>query len=138
MDEDYVEGLTGDEIINDALDMVAAKLHQDCNLRSTDAYTGGYEGYIEVHLKLRGLDTAEVKSRIIVGAPLSVTSGTEPSPETEVETRVDIELEPRLNLVRERSGQDVPTLTKDDDGKTVVKKRHYAKPKPEPELTSTE
>lgn len=129
--EEYVEGLNGEEIINDVLDQVEGKLRGDCNLRANDSYDGGYDGWVEIHLKLRGIDTAEVERKIVVGAPASATfNGTEPTEikEATVDARVEIPLEPRLNLVRERSGQGVPTLTKEEDtGQTVVKKRHYGR-----------
>lgn len=132
--DDYVEGLTGEEIINDILDQVERKLRGDCNLRDTDAYTGGYEGTIDVRLKLRGLDTAEVNRTVIVGAPATALADATGTPtgetrlvETSVETHLDIPLEPRLNLVRERSGQGVPTLGKDEEGNTVIKKRRYVR-----------
>lgn len=129
MEDDYVEGLTGEEIINDLLDQVAEKLRGDCNLREMDAYTGGYEGTVKIHLKLHGLDTAEVKMDIPVTRPADEEFpevGESPI-DTEVDAEVEIAQEPRLNLVRERSGQDVPTLSKDEEGAVVVKKRHYAK-----------
>lgn len=130
--EDYVEGLSGEEIIIDVLVQTEKMLRGDCNLRNMDAYDGGYDGWIEVHLNLRGLDTAVVKRKIVVGAPASVTlSGAGEQPigfeENTVNVRVDIPLEPHLNLVRERSGQGVPTVTKDENGQVVVKKRHYAR-----------
>ena len=128
--DDYVEGLTGEEIINDILDQVETKLRGDCNLRETDSYTGGYDGRVEVHLNLHGLDVAEIKHKIVVSAPASATyAGTEEAPaeETTIDVCVDIPLEPRVNLVRERSEQDVPTLGKDETGATVVRKRHYAR-----------
>ena len=130
MEDDYVEGLTGEEIINDLLDQVAEKLRGDCNLREMDAYTGGYDGSVKVHLNLRGLDTAVVKIDVPVSAPASEdfpTDGDSPIVDTEIDADVEIALEPHLNVVRERSGQDVPTLGKDEEGAVVVKKRHYAK-----------
>lgn len=129
MENDYVEGLTGEEIINDLLEQIAAKLRGDCNLREMDAYTGGYEGTAKIHLKLHGLDTAEVKLDIPLGTPddAEYPEVGELPIETEVDAEIDVKLEPRLNLVRERSGQDVPTLSKDEDGAPIVKKRHYAK-----------
>lgn len=140
MEDDYVEGLTGEEIIVDMLDQVAAKLRNDCNLRETDAYQGGYDGWVEVHLNLRGLDLAKVDNKVIVNAPASATykglqeheAGikAESAPEITkktVDAMVEIPLETKLNVVRERSGQDVPTLSKDESGRPVVKKRHYAK-----------
>jgi hypothetical protein len=120
-DEGYVEGLTGEEIINDVLDLIHSKLRSDCSLRETDAYTGGYDGTIDIKLNLHGLDTENVHARITIGKAVE-------DPEAKkVDTQVEIPLEPRLNVVRERSGQDVPTLSKDDEGRVVVKKRHYAK-----------
>ena len=130
MEDDYVEGLSGEEIINDVLDQVAEKLRGDCNLREMDAYTGGYDGTVKVHLNLRGLDTAEVKVDVHVSAPAETGFPAVGDPsivETEIDADVEIALEPRLNVVRERSGQDVPTLGKDEEGAVVVKKRHYAK-----------
>ena len=130
MEDDYVEGLTGEEVINDLLDQVAEKLRGDCNLREMDAYTGGYDGSVKVHLKLHGLDTAEIKTEISVIAPATEdfpVDGESPVIDTEVDAEIEIPLEPRLNIVRERSGQDVPTLGKNEEGAVVVKKRHYAK-----------
>lgn len=121
MEDDYVEGLTGVEIIEDALDQTAQKLRGDCNLREMDSYTGGYDGYIDVHLNLHGLDTVEIKTKIIFG-----TETADPDAKV-VDAHVEIPLELRLNVVRERSGQEVPTLAKDEEGRVVVKKRRYAK-----------
>lgn len=116
-----MEGLTGEEIINDVLDQVETKLRGDCNLRETDAYMGGYDGSIEVHLNLHGLDTAEIKTKIVFG-----TTVDDPTAK-KVDTQVEIPLEPRLNVVRERSGQEIPSLGKDESGRPVVKKHRYAK-----------
>ena len=126
MEDDYVEGLTGEEIINDVLDQVAEKLRNNCNLREADAYTGGYEGTVDVHLKLRGFDLAEVKVKVEVKRPAETEQSGEIE-ETELDEHVEIALEPRLNLVRERSGQEIPSLGKDENGHAVVKKRRYAR-----------
>ena len=122
-EDDYVEGLTGDEIINDLLDQLDGKLHNDCNLRATDSYPGGYDGWIEYHLRLRGLDTEEIHSTIIVGAP--PVKPIEDVVEKVAKGCVDIPLEPQLNVVRQRSNQDVPTLSRDEAGNPVIKKRRY-------------
>lgn len=122
MEEEYVEGLSGAEIIDDIKALVAERLGGDCNLRPADSYTGGYDGWIEIHLNLHGLDTAQVKTKIVMGA---VRDDTE---QAQVVARIEIPLEPALNVVRERAGLGIPTLAKDVDGKTVIKKRHYAKP----------
>lgn len=130
MEDDYVEGLTGEEIINDVLDQTDSKLRGDCNLRGSDSYPGGYDGWVDVHLNLRGLDLAQVKTKVIVGAPAGADFSAldkDAVKETVVDAHVEIPLETRLNAVRERSGQDVPTLAKNEEGTVVVKKRHYAR-----------
>lgn len=128
MDDEYVEGLNGEEIINDVLDQLATKLRGDCNLRKSDAYTGGYEGTADLHLKLHSLDTVEVHAKVTLNAPASIPLPPDASThESEVEAHIDIPLEPSLNLVRERSGQDIPTLGLNENGEKVVKKRHYAR-----------
>ena len=127
--DEYVEGLTGEEIINDVLEQVAARLRSNCNLRVTDSYTGGYEGTVDVHLKLHGFDLHDVKTSVPVSAP--AIAGAETSGEAdegeEIDAQVDIALEPRLNLVRERSDQDIPSLGKDASGQVVIKKRRYVR-----------
>ena len=62
-----------EEIINDVLEQVAEKLRGNCDLREMDAYTGGYEGTIDVHLKLHGFDLAEVNTKIAVSAPATAS-----------------------------------------------------------------
>jgi hypothetical protein len=122
-EDDYVEGLNGEEIINDFLDQVEGKLHSDCNLRVTDSYPGGYDGWFEYHLQLRGMDTAEIHSKVIVGAPpIKPLAG---MVEKVVEGRINVPLETQLNVVRERSNQDVPTLSRDESGNPVIQKRRY-------------
>lgn len=132
--DEYVEPLTGEEIINDILDQVERKLRGDCNLRDTDAYTGGYDGTVDIRVRLRGLDTAEVNRTVIVGAPATALADATGTPaeettveETAIEAHLEIPLEERLNLVRERSGQGIPTVSKDENGQTVIKKRRYAR-----------
>jgi hypothetical protein len=130
VEDEYVEGLSGEEIINDVLEQIAEKLRGNCDLREMDAYTGGYEGTIDVHLKLHGFDLVEVNTKIAVSAPATATFAEAPLTaiqETEVEEHVEIPVEERLNLVRKRSGQDIPSLGKDESGQVVVKKRHYAR-----------
>ncbi len=124
---EYVEGLTGEEIINDVLDQVEVKLRSDCNLREMDSYQAGYDGSVHVHLNLRGVDLVEIKQEIAVTRPGNQALENVEIKETQVDAQIDIALEPRLNLVRERSGQEVPTLSKDEDGHEVIKKRRYAR-----------
>ncbi len=124
---EYVEGLTGEEIINDILDQVEAKLRADCNLRETDSYQAGYDGNVHVHLNLHGVDIVEIKQDIAVNRPANQDLSGAQITEKTVDAEIVIALEPRLNLVRERSGQEVPTLSKDESGHEVIKKRRYAR-----------
>lgn len=127
MENEYVEGLSGEEIINDVLEQVASRLRNNCNLRLIDCYMGGYEGTVEVHLKLHGFDLTEIKSSIAVSVPASpACAGTGGEIQhTEITEHVEIPLEPRLNLVRERSDQGIPSLGKDANGQAAIKKRRY-------------
>ncbi len=128
---DYVEGLNGTEVINDLLDQVAQRLHSDCNLRDSDSYTGGYKAHVTVKLTLYGLDPVDVEKTVIVSKPTAEAVAPENAERmhtVESETEVEVPVEERLNVVRERSGQDIPTLTRTEEGKPEIKRRSYAKP----------
>jgi hypothetical protein len=125
VEDDYVEGLTGEEIIVDALEQMAERLRKDCNLRENDTYTNGYDGWVEAHLNLHGVNEEKVHVKVAIGQAV------EDPDAIEVDAKVEIPLEPRLNVVRERSGQGIPTITKNEEGALTVKKRHYARKKAE-------
>jgi hypothetical protein len=117
--DDYVEPLSGEEIIIDLCDQIAAKLRSDCNLRPSDAYSGGYSAKVTVHLEAYGMDTATVDA--------SVSTGTlQDDPDELIDTTYEIPVETALNTVRERSDQPVPTLA-EVEGKQEVRPRRYVR-----------
>jgi len=129
--ENYVEGLSGSEIIIDVLSQVEARLQNDCNLRHSDSYPGGYEGEVTVRLKCYGLDSSDV----VMTVPIKSEKVTRPSSENQlVETAVDetvkIPVDPALDMVRERSGQPIPTMSRDESGQPKTNYRRYAKHPP--------
>ena len=123
---DYVEGLTGKEIITDFLAQIEEKLTNDCNLRETDSYPGGYDGSFEYHLNLHGMDRIEVKGKISVSDPEGVRVLVNEKVFV-AEEKGEVPVEERLNVVRERSHQDVPTLSLNEDGVPTIKKRQYTR-----------
>jgi hypothetical protein len=116
---DFVEALSGEEIVIDLCSQLAEKLRKDCNLRESDSYQGGYMAKITVHLEAYGMDTATVDA--------TVATGTEQDhPDELLDAEYEIPVEPLLNVVRERSEQPVPTLA-EEGGQPVVKSRRYVR-----------
>lgn len=123
-DGDYVEPLTGEEIITDACVQLAEHLRRDCNLRDTDSYEGGYSAKIKVSLYLYGMDTVAVDVEMAAGAP---TGGVYDGPDRVTETEFEVPQEQALNLVRERSEQPVPTVTNLENGQQEIRQRRYVR-----------
>jgi hypothetical protein len=117
--DEYVEPLSGEEIVIDLCSRIAEKLRADCNLRESDAYSGGYMAKVTVHLEAYGMDTANVDVAVVTGKP-------QDTPDELLDTEYEIPREEALNKVRERSDQPVPTLTS-EGGQPVVKQRRYVK-----------
>lgn len=115
--DEYVEPLSGEEIVVDLCSQIAAKLRADCNLRETDAYSGGYMAKVTVHIEAYGMDTATVDATISTGKQ-------QENPDELLDTTYEIPVEEALNKVRERSDQPVPTLT-NEGGQPVIKPRRY-------------
>lgn len=106
-----IPGLSGEEIIVDFCEQLAARLRRDCNLRPADSYVNGYSAEITgLKLKLYGIDTAEVEIQsLTVGKqPAQLVEGTEVV--TTVETDLVVAHEPDLVAVRERSQQEAPEV----------------------------
>jgi len=117
--DEYVEGLTGEEIIIDLCSQLAEKLRKDCNLRETDCYHGGYSAKIKIHLEGYGMDTVTVEAEVSTGKE-------QVNPDELIDTEYEIPVEPALNKVRERSDQPVPTLS-NEGGQPVIKPRRYVR-----------
>lgn len=119
--EGFVMPLSGEEIINDVLLHVERKLRTDCNLRDTDAYSGGYDGEINIKLNLHGMDVARAEVSVQMGRPID-------DPEAHVlEEKIEIEHDKDLDAVRERSEQEIPIQTLDGTGKHEIKGRKFAR-----------
>ena len=66
-ESDYVEPLTGEEIIIDLCEQIASKLRKDCNLREADSYQSGYSAKVTIHLEAYGMDVAPVDVEVVTG-----------------------------------------------------------------------
>jgi len=119
-DGDYVEPLSGEEIVTDVCNQLAESLRRDCNLRESDAYEGGYSARIKATIQLYGMDTMTVEVEVPIGKP-------QENPDRVVDTEFDIPVETALNVVRERSEQPVPTLTQLETGEAIVRPRRYVR-----------
>lgn len=119
-EENYVEPLTGEEIIIDLCTQIAEKLRRDCNLRETDSYGGGYSATVTIHLEAYGLDTATVEATLSTGQ-------TQDQPDELIDTTVEVPVEAALNEVRERSEQPVPSLTQFEGEAPAVRPRRYVR-----------
>lgn len=119
-DVEYVEALTGREIVNDLLVQIDEKLSRDCNLRDTDSYQGGYSAKVTIHLEAYGMDTVIVEASVTTGKP-------QDSPDELLDDVLEIPVEPALDQVRERSGQPVPTLAVNESGQPEIRQRRYTR-----------
>jgi hypothetical protein len=117
--EDYVEPLSGEEIVLDCCTQLAEKLRADCNLRPSDAYSGGYYAKITIHLEAYGMDVSTVDTQFTAGKQ-------QDNPDELLQTELEIPVEPALNMVRKRSDQPVPTLS-DEGGEPQVHQRRYVR-----------
>jgi hypothetical protein len=116
--DNAVQGLNGHEVITDLLYQVEKQLQRDCNLTTMCCYEGGYEAEVQVKLKLHGIDIEKVDTTVSVGVP-------DQRPGTTVEESVKVDRSEQLDQVRKRSEQPIPTMSKEPDGKPVVKQRRY-------------
>jgi hypothetical protein len=123
--DEYVEPLTGEEIVIDVCSQIATWLRRDCNLRDSDSYQGGYRGTVKLRLDLFGMDQVTVEVEIPVSLPLQVQNG-DGTPDQVIDAELEIPAESSLNTVRERSDQPIPTLT-NEGGQPVVKPRRYVR-----------
>jgi hypothetical protein len=117
---DYVEPLTGEEIIIDLCSQIADRLRKDCNLRDSDSYPSGYSAKVTVHVEAYGMDQATVDMSLSVGAAQA-------DPSTVIDTEIEVPVETALDQVRERSDQPIPTLSM-EEGVAVIKPRRYVRP----------
>jgi hypothetical protein len=95
-----VESLTGEDIVQDVAQRVAAALAGNCFLRGLDSYSS-YSARVTIELQLRDLDVTQVEKTLVIGKH-------DPGrPSQPVKVKVP---EATVEAVRERSGSLPPNL----------------------------
>lgn len=114
--------LSGAEVVEALVDQLRTKLQRDCYLNPNSAYDY-FSATIAVSIQMH-----DAGALVPVSVTLTVASGVEP-PDDSIETVegvVEIPMAPP-NEVRVKTGQGVPTMTKDANGNTVVKPVRYSR-----------
>jgi hypothetical protein len=113
--------LSGAEVIEAILDRLRSSLQADCHLNANSAYDWFSA---EVAVKL---DMHDAGAHIKVDRIAKIHSGTHPSEDLQ-HVEADFHIDPAPpNEVRVDTGQPVPTLTKDEQGRDVVKGVRYSR-----------
>lgn len=118
--------LSGTEVVEAIVDKVRAKLRRDCYLSPNMAYD-----WFMATIKIE-LDVHDAGTTLKIDTTEVIAEGEEPGEDEPIMTvseHMDIPAAPP-NTVRIETGQDIPTLTK-ENGKNVVKGVRYGKPKPQ-------
>lgn len=63
-----VQGLNGNEIVDDIIAQLRKRLSGDCSLRPQDSYSRGYSAKVTYHLECYGLDKETVDGEFDLGA----------------------------------------------------------------------
>lgn len=113
--------LSGAEIIEAVVDKLRTRLRGDCYLNQNSAYD-----WFTATLKIE-LDLHDTGAMVRTDYEAKAEFGKPPVEEDSVEQVRDVlEIEAASpNTVRQETGQGIPTLTKDDQGRTVTKHVHY-------------
>lgn len=133
-DREFVEALSGTEIINDVLTQVRKAMERDCNLRSSDAYGRGYSGKITLHLECFALDATNVDMTIDVRPTKELLESTPETPldadgkDTVVDLELEIPLVSDLDAVRDRSTESKPAPATEAEQAQSPRRRSYGKP----------
>jgi len=123
----YIQPLNGHEIVDDLCGLIADKLRSDCNLREIDGYSSGYKAKVTIHLEAFGLDTAVVDQEISVDESTPDAANPLQEPDEVIDTEIEVEQEPDLSAVRERSGQSEPNIEISAEGPIATGKRKYTR-----------
>jgi hypothetical protein len=138
-EQQFVAGLSGQEIINDVLGQVRKALERDCNVRESDCYGRGYSGSIKLSLQLFDIDVAKIEMELPLTPTKELLASTPETPEDvdgqDVKVDVDLEIPMTTDLtaVRERSNQNEPPAPEVPVDPTVPapvvpQRRTYGKP----------
>jgi hypothetical protein len=122
------ENLSGEEIRTAILDKLMVRLAKDGHLNAAHSYDHfSYE--IEIHIELHDLGRIEKVDVKEAGAPVKLDPE---NPEYAALEQFETELagaQTDPNTMREETGQAVPVLTKDQDGKPSIGRIKYPRPK---------
>lgn len=115
------EQLGGNEIIEAVVDKLRTALRGDCHMNANSAYDW-FTATIKVELDMHDTGTL-----IQVNREAQASFGQPPAEIEECEqVRGELEIAADSpNTVRRDSGQGIPTLTKDEQGRNIVKRVHY-------------
>jgi hypothetical protein len=122
--------LSGLEVRTAILDKIGFSLERDCNLNMNSSYE-----WFTANIKI-ALDMQDAGVHVKVDRDLDVKQGTEPGwpvnqqrPETGNAIEHEFDIDPAApNTVRIETGQGVPVQAKDEEGRTVTRQVHYARP----------
>lgn len=120
MEKTLNSALNGAEIIEALRDRILDKLRRDCYLNPNHAYDW-FSANIHIAVKLH--DTGQ---ELDTDHQIAFTSGTPQHDSTVVETELEIEKR-SPNEVRVETGQPVPVLTKDKDGRSIIEGIKYGR-----------
>ncbi len=114
--------LAGNEIIEAILDKVRAKLRSDCFLNANSAYD-----WFNADISYK-IDMHDSGALVKVDQQVIVSNGAMPETPDLQHVEAEFHIDPAPpNEVRVETGQPVPTLTKDEHGKDVIKGVRYAR-----------
>lgn len=123
-EQTFNEALHGNEVVEAILDRLRNKLRMDCYLNPNMAYDY-FTAEISIKLTLHDMGM-DVKTE----ADVQATHGEEPHDDAyvrEVTDVLDIDPQPP-NVVREQTGQPVPVLSRNAQGKTEIRRVQYSRP----------
>jgi hypothetical protein len=133
-DREFVEALSGTEIINDVLTQIRKAMERDCNLRSSDAYGRGYSGKITLHLECFALDAAAVDMAIDLHPSKQLLDSTPETPpdadgrDVKMDMELEIPLVSNLDAVRDRSTESKAAPAPEVEDTQGPRRRSYGKP----------
>jgi len=104
----YVNPLSGRDVVEDILGQIRRRLHGDCSLRAEDGYSGGYGGEVVIKIKCHAVRSVAIDMTIPVtqspslAAPAPDTFAPDELEEIVVDETIKIPIEENLTLVRDR------------------------------------
>lgn len=146
--DNYVNPLSGTEVVEDVLGQIRKRLATDCNLRATDGYTGGYSGTVKITLNLHAVKISEVEMEVPIVAPVAAPAVEEFPPEdvepVEVDEVITIPVEENLVEVRSRTEEnksnpvEEPVQTDEPETETRQKRKYTRRTAPTVAATAEE